>query len=76
MEESFIECLAEALEVDSTVLTKDTKFKELEEWDSMTRLSVIVVLDEQYGVQISEKRFSEIQLVEDLYKEVVLNSNG
>lgn len=76
MEELFIKRFAEALEIEASELALDSYFKELEEWDSMSRLSVVVMLDEQYNIQIEEQRFNEIQTVEELYLEVVSRTNG
>lgn len=34
------------------MFTSETKFKELEEWSSLTALSVIAMIDEEYDVKI------------------------
>lgn len=76
METLFLDRFAESLELESSALIMETNFKELDEWDSMSRLSLVVMLDEEYNIQIEEQRFNEIQTVEELYLEVVSRANG
>lgn len=57
-EKTFLNSFAEALEMeDASVLTRETEFQNLDEWDSMAYLSVIALLDDQYGVQIENAEF-------------------
>ena len=37
-------------EIDPSVFTKDTVFKNLDEWSSLLALSIIAMVDEEYGV--------------------------
>lgn len=76
METLFLDRFAESLELERSALSMETIFKELDEWDSMSRLSLVVMLDEEYNIQIEEQRFNEIQTVEELYLEVVSRTNG
>lgn len=48
--EQLIEQLQELLEIDSIDLTK--KFKDYDEWDSLAALSVMALLDSDYGIAI------------------------
>ena len=51
--EKFIELFANLFdETDINVFTPQTKFKELEEWSSLIALSVILMVDEEYGKDI------------------------
>lgn len=71
MKNEFIENFKEALEVEEgTTVALEDKFRELEDWDSLARLSVIAMLDEEYDVQIEEEDFEQIVTVEDLFKKV------
>lgn len=71
MQEKFIENFKEALEVEEgTTVALEDKFRELEDWDSLARLSVIAMLDEEYDVQIEEEDFEQIVTVEDLFNKV------
>ncbi|MDA9233511.1 acyl carrier protein, partial [Flavobacteriaceae bacterium] len=58
-------------EPDSTSISFETKFKELDEWDSLTRLSLIAMVDQKYNVKISSddiKKVNNLQELEDLIK--------
>ena len=47
----FIEKFAEAVEIeDATTLNTDTIFRDLDEWNSLSFLSVIAMLDEEYDM--------------------------
>lgn len=71
MQEKFIENFKEALEVEEgTTVALEDKFRELEDWDSLARLSVIAMLDEEYNLQIEEEDFEKLVTVEDLFNKV------
>ena len=64
---NFIEKLSEALEMENaTVLTGDTKFRELPEWDSLSYLSVIAMMDEEYDTQIESADFKKLETINDI----------
>lgn len=50
------------------MFTSETKFKELEEWSSLTALSVIAMIDEEYDVKIKGDDVRNSQTVNDLYE--------
>lgn len=67
----FIEKFAEAIEIeDSSMVTPDTVFRELDEWDSLTYLSVIAFLDEEFNTQIENAEFKKLMTIQDLYDRV------
>ncbi len=60
----FMEKFAEAIEMDSAEgLKEDTRFRELDEWSSLAVLSVIAMLDEEYGMQIENIDFKRLETV-------------
>lgn len=61
----FLEKLQEELEEDQT-LTMDTNLKELESYDSISLLSVIAFVDENFNKKIDAKQFKDIEKVSDL----------
>lgn len=61
----FLEKLQEDLEEDQT-LTLDTNLKELESYDSISLLSVIAFVDENFNKKIDTKQFKDIEKVSDL----------
>lgn len=48
-----------------------TKYEDLDEWSSLTALSVIAMVDEEYGVIIGAKEIIESITVEGLYNSVM-----
>lgn len=54
-------------DTDTSVFTQETKFKELEEWSSLTALSVIAMIDEEYDVKIKGDDVRNSQTINDLY---------
>ena len=64
----FIEKFAEAIEMDdASVLKPETEFRTLDEWDSLSYLSVIAMIDEEFDVQIETPEFKQQKTIQDLY---------
>ena len=70
MEEKFLNSLKEAMDAETHDVKMTDKFREYEEWSSLTYLSVIAMLDEEYDFQIEEADFRKLQTVADLYNAV------
>lgn len=69
MQDKFIEHLTEALETEETIKLSDN-FRDYDEWDSLARLSLIAMLDEEYDIQIEDDAFEKLNTVEDLLNAV------
>lgn len=54
-------------ETDPSVFTKDTIFKDLDEWSSLVALSVSAMAEEEYGVSFKGDDIRNASTVEDLY---------
>lgn len=64
----FIDKFVEAVEIEDTSSVKpETKFRDLDEWSSLSTLSVIALADEEFGVELDPDSFKKAQTVEDLY---------
>ena len=51
---TFIQNFFEQLDdTDRDQIAPDVKFKELDEWDSLTSLSIIAMVDEEYNVKLT-----------------------
>lgn len=59
----FIEKFAEAIDAEAEGLTVETEFRNLDEWDSVTYLSVIAMLDEEYDIQIEMNDFKKLRTI-------------
>jgi acyl carrier protein len=57
-------------DTDAEEFRADTVFKDLDEWSSMIALSIIAMIDEEYGVTIRGNDIRAATTVEDLYNTV------
>ena len=57
-------------DTDASEFKADTKFKELDDWTSLTALSVIAMVDEEYNVSISSDMIKESETIEDLFDKI------
>lgn len=64
--EEFLPKIAEILEVES--VTPEFKFREIEEWDSLKGFSIIVLMEQDYGKEMSVETFLACETVLDLAK--------
>ena len=67
--DEFIQLFAEQFEeTDINQFAPDTEFRELDEWSSLISLSVIAMVDEEFGVSLKGADIREADTIEDLYK--------
>ncbi|MBQ9371230.1 MAG: acyl carrier protein [Thermoguttaceae bacterium] len=70
--EQFIELVAEVFEVEPDEITMDTVFREdLGSFSSLVGFSLIVMMEDEYGVKVSVDEFLECQTIGDLYNKCV-----
>lgn len=69
--EEFIKNFYEILEdTESHEVNENTDYKSLDEWDSMTTLMFIAMVDEKYDKQVNGKDMEESLTLKDLYTRV------
>tara|TARA_S200000501_G_C20392525_1_gene555593 strand:- start:33 stop:257 length:225 start_codon:yes stop_codon:yes gene_type:complete len=66
MEKILVNIFKEALEIESVNL--DDYLDVYDNWDSLTRLSLIALIDEHFEIQFSDKEFNEFKTGKDIYK--------
>ena len=54
-------------DTDVSEISKDTIFKDLDEWSSLTALSVSAMAEEEYGVSFKGDDIRNASTIEDLY---------
>lgn len=65
---TFIENFADQLDdTPITDLTPETEFKNLEEWSSLTALSIIAMVDEEYDIVLKATDIHQAETIEDLF---------
>lgn len=68
----FIENFASQFdETDVSEFKADTEFKALDEWSSLTALSIIAMIDDEYEVTIKGDDIKNAETIEDLFNVVV-----
>jgi acyl carrier protein len=67
MEQKFLNLIKEALEVDSIEVKFEDLLADFDVWDSMARLSLIALLDEQFEVEVADAEFDKTETVKDLF---------
>jgi acyl carrier protein len=64
----FIEKFAEQFdETDASEFKADTEFKALDEWSSLSALSIIAMIDDEYDVTIKGDDIRNSETIEDLF---------
>ena len=57
-------------ETDINKFSSKTHFKNVKEWSSLTALSIIAMVDEEYGVAIKGNDIRKAETIEDLFNVV------
>ncbi|MBQ9577662.1 MAG: acyl carrier protein [Muribaculaceae bacterium] len=66
--QEFIENFAAQLdETEPDTIKADTRFKELDEWSSLTALSIIAMVDDEYDVIIKGNDILKSDTIQDLF---------
>ena len=64
----FIENFAEQFDdTDASEIQADTEYRELDEWTSLTALSIIAMIDEEYDVQLKADEMRKTQTIQELF---------
>ena len=73
MEEKLLEQLVDIMGIEGRELKKTDKFRKFEEWDSLVNLSVIAMIDEEFGVVIDTNTYRNLITIDDLITEIKRN---
>jgi acyl carrier protein len=66
MKGKLITALAEALEMEVTKIKEDDMFRAYENYSSLSELSVLAMLDSEFGIEIEMSEFNKYKTVGDL----------
>lgn len=65
---NFIENFASQFDdIDNNKFEPETKFREIEGWSSLIALSIMAMIDEEYGISIKGDDIRKSQTIIDLY---------
>lgn len=68
MEDKFLTLFREQfMETDIAVINHNTEFRTIGEWSSLLALCVIAMVDENYGVKLSDVDMKSCARVSDIY---------
>lgn len=64
----FIEKFAEIFDdTDVATLSPETKFRDLDEWSSLSALGVIALADEEFDVELSGNEMKKANTIQELF---------
>ena len=64
--EEKIAVLEDMLELENGTLTVETKLSTVDEFDSMAKLSLIVISDEEFGTKLTGEQLREFKTIGDI----------
>ena len=67
MKDKFLKAFKEALELEEENVNFNDSLSDFDTWDSMSRLSLIALLDEHFEVEVTDEEFDDMNTVQDLY---------
>lgn len=70
MKDNFINSFKEILNIEDREISVSDQFRDFPEWDSLANLSVMAMIDEEYGVVFESSEFRKIQTIEELVQEI------
>lgn len=70
---TFLQNFADILDdTDAILIKQETVFRDLEEWDSLTALSLIAMVDEEYSVKLTGDDIKSSTSLNDIF-EIIKN---
>ena len=70
---AFLQNFADMLDdTDASLITETTIFRDIDEWDSLTALSLIAMVDEEYSLKLTGDDIKTSITIKDLFDKVNL----
>lgn len=66
--DKFLEMVADIFEVEPEEISKETVFRDLDDFSSLVGFSLIVMMEEEYGVKVTVDEFMKCNTIGDLYQ--------
>jgi acyl carrier protein len=68
---TFLKHFADMLDdTDAALISENTIFRDLEEWDSLTALSLIAMADEEYSIKLTGDDIKKAITINDIFETV------
>jgi len=58
-------------ETDASEFKAETAFRDIDEWSSLTALSIMAMVDEEYSVKLTGEDIRNSKTIEDIYQIVI-----
>jgi len=55
------------IDSDTFKMQPGSEFRQIDSWDSLTGMAVLVMIKSEYGVDISVEKFRDLKTVKDVY---------
>ena len=68
MEEKFLAFAADVMGADISEIDMRTEYKEYAKWDSLMMLTLVMELEQEYGVSIPVESLNSVHRLGDLYR--------
>jgi len=65
-EKEKLDLLESTLDIEEGTLIPETKLESVSEYDSLARLSLLVMLDEEFGVSLKPEKIKQLVTVSDI----------
>jgi acyl carrier protein len=68
---TFLQHFADVLDdTDAALITAETIFRDLDEWDSLTALSLIAMVDDEYSVKLTGEDIKTAVTLADIFEKI------
>jgi len=62
------------IDPDEIELTMSCDFREIDSYDSLTGMTIVVMLKDEYGIDISEADYKSMKTIQELFDYVLLKT--
>ena len=66
--EKFLSLFSHIVEMDAAELKIDMKLKSLSGWDSIAAVSLLAMIDAEYGIKVTAEDLRQVKTIQDVYK--------
>ena len=67
MEQKFLDLVKETLEIEDRDIQLSDNFRDFQEWDSLANLSLVAILDDEFGIVIDTERFKQMTTLQEIF---------
>jgi len=66
----FILLFGDAIDREAALMKVEDRFRDYNEWDSIALLSLLVMLDDNYSVNIAKEIFERLETIQDIIDQI------